>query len=136
MKNLQKECVPYTIALKLKELGFDELCIGIYFPSDGAWKDIKFKNSQQDNIVASPLFSQAFRWFREKYNLLLDVAMFFDENQLPLTCKNPQKPKGYFVWDYYDEIFSEDKAIKFKTYEEAELACLIKLIEIVEQKTE
>ena len=32
MSNLQKEFVPYEIALKFKELGFDEPCFGWYLP--------------------------------------------------------------------------------------------------------
>lgn len=86
------------------------------------------------NGCTAPLYQQAFRWFREKYSLLLDVVMFYDEEQLPLTYKNLQKPKGYFVWDYYDENFSEEKAIKLESYEEAQLEYLKKLIEIVKQK--
>jgi hypothetical protein len=60
------------------------------------------------------LYQQAFRWFREKYGLdnavLKDRFVIETEDMLP-------------YWFY-----------GFKTYEEAELTCLIKLIEIVKQK--
>jgi hypothetical protein len=129
-KEFEKEFVTYELALRMKQLGFDEPCFG-YFTSP---KELIIQQPKDKNgvyVYFAPTFSQAFRWFREKYSLLLDVVMFYDENQLPLTYKNLQKPKGYFVWNYYDENFSEEKAVKLETYEEAELECLKKLIELV-----
>ena len=60
---------------------------------------------------SAPTFSQAFRWFREKYGL--DNAVLKDRFVIETEEDLPN-------W-YYG----------FKSYEEAELACLRKLIEIV-----
>ena len=69
-----KEFVPYDRALKLKELGFDEKCfcnweeswspepedeIRMVLTTDQTWL--------RDGWIRAPTFSQAFRWFREKY---------------------------------------------------------------------
>ena len=59
------------------------------------------------------------KWLREEHNIFIDVVFFYNEEDLPLTKTNRPKPKGYFVWNYYDEYFSEDKTEKFNNYEDA-----------------
>ena len=117
---MEKEFIPYDRALRMKALGFDEPCFGIFFPSDKSWKDLKFRNSQQDNIVASPTFSQAFRWFREKYDMAHQVTY--------------AGAKGRYNAFTDDWVYDSNGELKEFSYEEAELACLDKLIEIVESK--
>ena len=65
-------------------------------------------------MYPAPTFSQAFRWFREKHNLMMHIQRH--SNDKYLVCMGIQV-----------EILCE-------TYEEAELACLKKLIEIVKNK--
>ncbi len=116
---MNKEFIPYEQALALKELGFDEPCFGGYYSNQdnvNLWFFKEAKNSDRDERVrdgfaTAPLYQQAFRWFREKYDLHLSINV----------------KDG--IW--YFERFSING---FKTYEEAELACLIKLIEIVKTK--
>lgn len=140
---MENNFVPYQIAIDMKAIGFDEPCFMYYDHRDGVSLKsdntlVKLPNEKvypvilenTYNVVKAPLYQQAFRFFREKYNIILDIVAFYDEHQLPLTYYNPQKPKGYFVWDYYDENFTEEKAIKFESYEEAELEGIKKLIEI------
>ena len=123
---MEKDFVPYELSLGLKELGFDEPCFGRY---DGKGKNkgkiwYEMPNSGQDSIpvgdVSAPTFSQAFRWFREKYGL----------HQVVLADVNGK----------YDIIVGERISGsclgQYETYEQAELECLKKLIEIVKsQKT-
>ena len=128
---MDKEFVPYTLALKLKALGYDETCFG-YYDTDGLqvsthyWypknKNTSFPESQTTNNpkISAPTFSQAFRWFREKYQLHSTITSISQES----WQWHIQKP-GQQLGKLYDE--------DFYTYEEAELACLDKLIEIVEQ---
>jgi hypothetical protein len=59
-------------------------------------------------------FSQAFRWFREKYELYSFVFNF---------------EEGFGYVTYKEGVTQTNES--FDTYEEAELACLNKLIEIV-----
>ena len=60
-------------------------------------------------VIAAPLYQQAFRWFREKY-----------------------KSKFILSEDYYWIVGIGQT--KVKSYEEAELECLKKLIEIAKEK--
>jgi hypothetical protein len=72
----------------------------------------------------APTFSQAFRWFREKYNLICRVSVTsygctLDEQEFYCVITSKYGTASYEI---------------FNTYEEAELDCLKKLIEIVEYK--
>jgi hypothetical protein len=115
---MEKEFVDYETTLELKELGFDEPCFGHY---------IELKNPQEgllqiglsDNFLQAPTYSQAFRFFREKY----DMFSHLDKNAYS---------KYYYDIHNRGEIFFDEEY--FNTPEEAEIACLTKLIEIVKQK--
>mgnify|MGYP003658450848 CR=1 FL=1 len=120
---MNKEFVPYEQALALKELEFDEPCFSFYdsekelYESEGVYK--KDYNVFGEEVL-SPLYQQAFRWFREKYNIDCYV-----ESKLLIT--------GDSIYDYTILVNEGDEwedDVRYKTYEEAELACLIKLIEI------
>ena len=126
--------VPYKIALELKELGFDEPCFAFYGLSRDDYKTIRlsiFQNLKTDYLpdihhldvtCDAPLYQQAFRFFREKYGLHY------------IICKNIQMD-GY---GYREVILlpymEENENTIFKTYEEAELECLVKLIEIAKEQ--
>ena len=96
--------IPYTEALELKELGFNLPCFAIYdLEYKVKWSiDKPFFKNDAIGFTLAPLYTQAFKWFRDKYNLILDILPFYDEEQLPLSLTNKQKPKGYFIWDYND----------------------------------
>jgi hypothetical protein len=77
MNELTKEFIPYGLALRLKGVRFDEPCSAVYF-GNGENELFTFNPSiaKETTIrmvelghIACPTFSQAFRWFREKYNL-------------------------------------------------------------------
>jgi hypothetical protein len=127
---MEKEFIPYGLALRMKVIGFDEPCFGYYedtgltitFPStsENGWKWVGNSIIPTKNTSA-PTYSQAFRWFREKYSYQSFIS--------------PSNELTYLAYDFtlkgFDGYF---KSKQFKTYEEAELACLEKLIEIVETK--
>ena len=130
-----KEFAPYQPSLDMKELGFDEPCFGYYIET-GEW--IPASYSQKGTIypsnsdlmkewVSAPLYQQAFRFFREKYGLFVAPSVISYENDPYLW---------FFEINSTVLLFGTDlgETSDFKTYEEAELACLIKLIEIVKNK--
>jgi hypothetical protein len=124
---MKQEFIPYEQALALKELGFDEPCFG-YFLSDGIFIDAKIKK-QVGDTVSAPTFSQCFRWFRENYRLFSSVVYDrgLDNGKLPIMHSY-----SFRILDLnnFEDFYSDT----FKTYEEAELACLRKkLIEIVKR---
>jgi hypothetical protein len=121
---MQKEFIPYEQALALKELGFDEPCFGYYEPNKEfeyinweAFKDFPYlaKNSEWQDLCGAATYSQAFRWFREKYGYYYPIHRTTNNTNQVLYSIGP------YAGDYF-------------TYEEAELACLKKLIEIVKSK--
>ena len=60
---MNKEFVPYEQSVALKELEFDEPCFGWYASDKSLIKDYVIKMH-----LRAPTFSQAFRFFREKYD--------------------------------------------------------------------
>jgi len=142
---MKTEFIPYEQALALKELGFDEPCFGTYgyngenkstyFPLEYICKMEEFqltnydiRNSNIGDDVSAPTFSQAFRFFREKYNTLVTLY---------------SNASGY-LFEWHDAIggthrgWSEYEGPNdggvWDTYQEAEIAAIVKLIEIVKEK--
>ena len=121
---MEKEFIPYELALELKELGFDEPCL-MYWNDFGKTSINRFQLCNRidewcHNYIEAPLYQQAFRWFREKHNI--------DSYHIEPT--NNMFGNFYGVLGLRTATFNGG----FKTYEEAELACLKKLIEILKQK--
>jgi hypothetical protein len=118
---MNKEFIPYEQALELKELGFNEPCMG-YFDTRlehqiGNFDFTEIKGYNESVSALSPLYQQAFRWFREKCpDFDFGVGKIY----------NGSNTYHYHInlsWEYFEG-----------TYEEAELACLNKLIELVKNK--
>ena len=119
---MEKEFLQYTEALALKELGFDEPCICGYSKSNEKLEIYsRFLVTKDSFTVDAPTFSQAFRWFREKYQLHSTITSISQESW-QWHIQKPGQQLG--------KLYNED----FYTYEEAELECLKKLIEIVKEK--
>ena len=128
---MEKEFVPYELAWELKQLGFNECCYGCFSHLDN--RELRtsrvYTNRVSENIAA-PIFSQAFRWFREKHNIDAWVQPFVSEKQ---NGKPFLPDESYVYYIFKDGVYVDD-AVNFLDYEEAELACLQKLIEIVKIK--
>ena len=137
---MKNEFIPYEEALALKELGFDEPCVGTYHSRGNRKGEFTFgifqhpKRNSQANTVSgtyigekgcyAPLYQQAFRWFREKYKLLHTV-------NIDLSNNLKDKVYIYTIEDHLGSIV--DRSREYNTYQEAELACLRNIIEIVNQ---
>lgn len=121
----EKDIVSFDQALELCSIGFDkstfchytietrQLCLssldedGLYMP---------------DKDIAAPTKSQVFRWFRDEYDLHHVVIWDSDTNN--------------FDAGLFGELvtpFLEEDTI-FTTYEEAENACIDKLMELAKQQ--
>jgi len=137
---MNKEFVTYEQAKILKEFGFDEPCFGYYYTLNGktwqfAEKEQYYRLDDEVNIggkfsLLAPLKQQVFRWFREKYKYHIVIT----------NTNGLGKSKGFGyeisiqnsndVIAEYGSIYVPDEPW-LNTYEEAEDACIDKLIEIV-----
>jgi hypothetical protein len=123
---MENEFVTYEQALALKELGFDEKCFK-YWVGEIHEKSIEFvldSEKLNDDELFAPLKQQVFRWFRENYNKNSFIELVYQDGLK------------------YDYVLYVDKKKEecenygdgpFNTYEEAENACIDKLIEIVKE---
>jgi hypothetical protein len=130
---MEKEFVPYELALELKELGFDEPCFAIYEPQEIGvmfrWvENQKVVSNKAIGYVIAPLCQQAFRWFREKYNLVHTV--YSNASGYIWELHYNKKRGGTHICDSGESGDCEISGM-FTAYEKAELECLKKLIEIV-----
>jgi hypothetical protein len=120
---MTKEFIPYEQALELKQLGFNEQCFAaqkdniIDYGSE--MHSFIYNMDCGDIWVALPLYQQAFRWFREKYDLTGLIHIGSQEFSFSINQNGHRVSPLKEYLDYNG------------TYEEAELACVKKLIEIV-----
>ena len=115
---MENEFIPYDQALALKVQGFDELCLAWYKVGGSGLRPNATKvtletahtNSNSD-MVAAPLYQQAFRWFRNRelyHEILLDTTTY---------------PKfTYQVVNSFGAMIISEHL--YKSYEEAEIECL------------
>jgi hypothetical protein len=110
---MKKEFIPYEQALALKELGFDEHCFAWYNQRQTLLTGFLYTQDDTDEAQCiAPLYQQAFRWFREKHGL-----------------------RHFIEYDngHYNAVVQSSLVCHCDTHEEAELACLKKLIELSTQ---
>jgi hypothetical protein len=104
---------PYQESLDLKELGFDEECLAFYNSTLKTPNELLYPQyggevgnwNVENHLISAPIYQQAFRWFREKYDLFISIT-------------------------HYENGYSINDLRRFNTYEEAELACLKMMIKI------
>lgn len=118
---MEKEFIPYEQALALKELGFDEPCFKVYdnmafLQEESVMNTCEIECDCVLERYLAPLYQQAFRWFREKY----EYNSYISE---------AKKSTYRFIINKFDEKYYNSDILKL--YEQAELECLKKLIEIV-----
>ena len=130
---MKEQFVTYEIALKLKELGFDESCFGYY----GIQNEIKYEisynsdpNLQKRKFISAPLWQQVIDWFREKYDIVIQ-PIIFDKGFL-------EQDKFCYQWHIYfksdnpDNIYISPK--EWKTYYEAREQAILKAIELCQKE--
>jgi len=113
---LQKEFIPHKQSLILKKMGFNEECMSVYSEEGklSPLQNFPVRNSNVPSYCTAPIYRQVFKWFRDKYNIHGNVA-------------------GRYLYEITG--IGDNKAlfsIEFETYEQAELNCIDKLIEIAQ----
>ena len=126
---MKEHFVTYEQALALKELGFDEECLAYFNDKEFKYclEDELVKNSLMSNsnspifYITIPLKQQVFKFFRDKFNQHSFIELVEDDGIKYDYCL------------YVDK--SPEECIDFgdgphNTYEEAENACIDKLIQL------
>ena len=126
---MEKYFVNYKQALALKELGFDEPCMGKYDTKQGdEWflniysghLNIQFSNKNKACIA--PLKSQVFEFFRG-YRLTVVIEDYLDDYEVKIV-----------EWMLFDDRITHEFPNRFDSWGDAESAAIDKLIEIVKNK--
>jgi len=121
---MEKEFVPYTESLALKEIGFDEECLGYYFN-----KQLSFgAKTSYGEVVEAPLYQQAFDWFEKTHSIFVQRMIDTNVNEImdiTYTIKSWKFPPIEIKFENSYDCFDKNKS---------ELACLKELIELVKQK--
>jgi hypothetical protein len=124
---MEKEFLPYEQALELKELGFDEPCIAYYMSDDNIDTFIVIEKCKKVSwLTLAPTWQSAFSWFREKYHI----------HGEPFYKGGTTKQTSWYDYKIYSTIdwICNNPKQQWKTYEEAQLECLVKLIDIVKKQ--
>jgi trehalose utilization protein len=127
--DMKNEFIPYEQACELKWLGFKEDCLDRYHPKHkelasniSTWSNRHFPESL---MIPAPLYQQAFRWFRKNHIFYINMTtadIFYFVYYFKVGP--PYDPNNLFMSKIY------------RTYEEAELELLKKLIELSTKKPE
>lgn len=117
---MEKYFVDYNQALALNELGFNEPCLASwnFYTNEFNYNSYP-SNFSSDDVIQLPLKSQVLEWFRQKH----EVQSLIQEYML-----------NTYMYTIDDGINSDISVVGFETFEEAESACIDKLIEIVKNK--
>jgi len=134
---MKEHFVNYNQALALKELGFDEPC-WCYFVNDVFFdsmfpKDYDYfeQMNKKMEYTLAPLKSQVFKWFRNDHKL--ESNIIFHECYYEHGDKNVYEVNIESSVDYTFNLHITPIE-GFKTYEEAESACIDKLISVIKEK--
>lgn len=133
---MKEQFVTFEIALKLKELGFDEECFSAY-TEDGGLMDIG-NYSNYDKIgeldghsyyisCLSPLWQQVIDWLREEHKIDIYPEPTYSLTEYSfkvITVHGKSKKQEY--WDGMEKTYN--------TYQEAREQAILKAIELCQNK--
>lgn len=125
---MEKEFVSYEQAVTLKELGAGFQYIAWYLPNNPML--ILHPAAMTTTDIPAPLKQQVFRWFREKYNL----------SPIIWSAKINQVFYGYDIIHIKKQKLVINNTelgggdCDYSIYEEAENACIDKLLELAKQQ--
>jgi hypothetical protein len=131
---MNNEFVSYEIALKLKELGYNEPCLTYYYELTSNLRthlaiDIRnawtYSGNKKLGFTLAPLYQQVFKWLRNKYDINFSINTIYSKY-------NENTSKKYSGVIDNKTVFTNVGF--YDTYEEAELAGLQKMIEIIENQ--
>ena len=152
---IQNQFCSYEIALKLKELGFDEKCVASYytydiknfskgkydyrgkFEFDYSTEDQYIVNSNETYYVSAPLWQQTITWIENVYNITIEISRnkYFDTfmkswayQALIKVFNKTELTTSYFVRDKMNNTI-------FYSYEDAREQAILKALKLILNET-
>ena len=127
MKTIKDQFASYDIAKEVRDLGFDEECLGFYYEHIKTGFIIEIRKVQINQLskydVLAPLWSQIIDWFREKHSLYIDI-------------RYPEYEGGvhyaFLIWKMYSEEYIGSGYTN--DYFESREAAILKAIELIKNK--
>ena len=128
------------LSIELKNLGLNEPCFAFYegevLNKSMVDKKIQEENNEDNYFVLAPTTSQALSFFRKKYGLYTHIAPEFYTTQINFNWQ--------ILWYIPKQLWTRFRVSggtfmygdngEYPTYEEAEIACIKKMIEISKNK--
>lgn len=132
---MQEQFVTYEIALKLKELGFDEECLGFWWTYSDKYEPefyISKTEKQKEKGLLAPLWQQAIDWFRKTRKTHIEIS--HHENgwgsYLSMEMVGDRFAKGYYAKIPYFLINTIEVGCSFRSYEVAREQAVLKALEL------
>jgi len=119
---MKKYFVPYELTIELFNIGLviEPHNFAFYDKKElDIWSFCKLEMQDMNNLVAAPLISEAFDWFRNTHKIHSYIQLFED---------------GKFDYTHTSDKFIKEEDYgdgPFETFEEAQIGSLKKLIEII-----
>lgn len=160
---IQEQFVSCEIALKLKNLGFDEECfafsyidkkIRMYYEEyeklctvnygtitnsiiDDKVIFVEDEDGNIEEIIAIPLWSQVIDWLREKHDINVEITRLPNVSKYGIVVTNIKYiPKDHSkVENFIYGKFITFDYIRFDTHQEAREFAILKAIELLESST-
>lgn len=148
---MKEQFVTYEIALKLKELGFNEPCFRkwswYYNPYFGGIEKqetallINYDTEQYEKLnefprkyCLAPLWQQTIDWFRDNYNIHIEIRNYQEyQKDNYAHVLNFIKDSNYLDKDG-NKIGQIISRIYYNNYQEAREQAILKVIEIIKNK--
>jgi hypothetical protein len=137
---MKEQFVSYEIAVKLKELGFDEKCIAYYGNIYGEIELLSefvldhsrmVSSVQSDNETSAPLWQQVIDWLRITHGVHIEIS----------RASNIHNELGY-KYHTRSSIKQYDNLINFNskigvifTYEQAREQAIFKAMQLIKQRS-
>lgn len=139
---MEKQFVTYEIALRLKELGFDESCFGYYpkqvdaVPSLCVYQEESYfliGDEPPIDRIEAPLWQQAIDWLREKDDLNVEINYFPNIKKYGLIISRRDFiPKNHNKKENFQRGYDVTSSfITFETYDDARKQSILNALELL-----
>lgn len=124
---MKKEFVTYEIAKKLRDIGFNEKCLG-HYSNNGGLFTLHFgtcsSSTQTEFEILAPVWMQAIDFFREKYDIHVSIPNYYDGWTIDIRGFKQNINLGYHT----------KPGLCLENYYDAREEAILKAIELVQNK--